>query len=110
MTEKAERQTLVIDETRYETTYTPKFARRKAYAPPDLSKVAAVIPGVIRELQVNIGQVVRQGEPLLLLEAMKMQNRVVAPRDGKVKAIHAELGAMVAKGALLVELETEEEP
>ena len=54
---------------------------------------------------VQKGQVVTKGEPLLALEAMKMETVLGAPRDGKVKAIHAKPGSTVNTRDLLIELE-----
>jgi len=48
---------------------------------------------------------VRWGDGLLVLEAMKMKNDITSPRHGVIKAIHVEVGAMVAKGQLLIEFE-----
>ena len=51
------------------------------------------------------GQRVKHGDPLLVLEAMKMQNTVDAPRDGLVRVVAVGAGSVVTKGQLLVELE-----
>lgn len=98
-------RTLTIDGTAYETRLTKKFARRKAYAPKDPHLVAAFIPGVIRAIHVRPGDVVRRGQSLLVLEAMKMQNDLAAPRAATVKAVHAVPGDTVVKGQLLIEFE-----
>jgi 3-methylcrotonyl-CoA carboxylase alpha subunit len=52
---------------------------------------------------------VRKGEELLVVEAMKMENALRAPRDGVVRAVHVGVGEMVAPGRALVELEDEGE-
>jgi len=98
-------RTLVVDDTAYETRYTGKFAARRAYTGGNPREVVARIPGVIQRLYVGRGDAVRRGDPLLVLEAMKMANDVTSPRDGKVGAIHCEVGKMVAKGQVLIELE-----
>lgn len=64
----------------------------------------AVMPGVVVELLVEIGDTVVEGQPLLILEAMKMQNEIGAPGDGVVKALHAAAGAAVGAGDKLVTL------
>lgn len=97
--------TLVVDDVAYETSLTRKFANRKRWAAPDPRAVVAHIPGVIRAVYVAVGREVRRGERLLVLEAMKMQNDVLAPVSGRVKAVPVADGQMVAKGELLVELE-----
>jgi len=96
---------LVIGEIAYETRTTAKFARRKRYVAPDPHIVACVIPGVIRSVAVKKGSRVRAGEPLVVLEAMKMQNDIVAPRDAVVRTVRVAPGETVPKGAILVELE-----
>lgn len=97
--------TLVVDDTQYVTTHTAKFSRRKAFTRSDPKRVVAHIPGVIRKVWVRPGQDVRWGDRLLVLEAMKMRNDVLAPVAGRIKAIHVIEGEMAAKGQLLVELE-----
>ena len=97
--------TLVIDDTVYETLLTPKFEKRKRWEPKDPRKVVAFIPGVIPKVQAKAGQRVRRGDPLLILEAMKMQNSVVAPLDGTIKAIFVREGQLVPRGYILVEFE-----
>lgn len=104
MNEKNEFQKLSISETEYETKFTKKFLNRKSYVAPDPNTVRCVIPGVIQKIYVRPGQSVRKGEPLCILEAMKMQNHIGAPFDGRVKTVNIEPGRMVAKGETLVEL------
>jgi biotin carboxyl carrier protein len=95
--------TLVVDDTTYETQVTRKFASRKRYAPPNPDELRAFIPGVIQALHVKEGSRVTRGAPLLVLEAMKMRNDVVSPRDGRVERIHVRVGDMVTKNQLVIE-------
>jgi biotin carboxyl carrier protein len=67
--------------------------------------VKSVMPGVVVELLVAPGDVVEKGQPLLLLEAMKMQNEIGAPAAGRVKKVHVAKGEAVSGGAKLVTLE-----
>ncbi len=97
-------KTLVVDGTAYRTRYTHKFAHRTAYAGQDASRICAYIPGVIVALHVHRGQHVKRGDPLLVLEAMKMKNDLTAAHEGTVRAVHVEEGQMVAMGQLLLEL------
>jgi biotin carboxyl carrier protein len=101
--EPSETTTLMIHGSTYETTLTRKFQNRKPWTPRDPKRVACVIPGIIQKLYVKPGSTVLRGEPLVVLEAMKMQNDIVAPEDGKVKKILVEPGAQVAKGQVLLE-------
>lgn len=66
--------------------------------------VTAPMPGNILSVDVAPGQAVKAGDVLVILEAMKMENEIVAPKDGTVSAIHTQKGAVVETGAPLVEL------
>jgi biotin carboxyl carrier protein len=99
------KKTLIIEDREYETHYTPKFERRKTYSAPDPKKLHCVIPGVILHLYVHTGKKVQRDERLLVLEAMKMQNDILSPFEGKVKKVHVKVGEMVPKGSLLLEFE-----
>jgi biotin carboxyl carrier protein len=96
---------LVIGGVTYETRYTKKFEHRTQYVAPDPHVLRCVIPGVIRTVAVRKGLRVRSGDPLLVLEAMKMQNEVVSPCDATVRALHVSPGDAVTKGQILVELD-----
>jgi 3-methylcrotonyl-CoA carboxylase alpha subunit len=65
----------------------------------------APMPGVVTRVMVAAGDRVKKGQPLVALEAMKMEHLVRAPRDGRVKRVAASPGEMVNGGAALVELE-----
>lgn len=71
------------------------------------SKIKAPMPGLVLEVFVSEGQDVAKDEPLLILEAMKMENVIKAPQEGKVKRVSVEKGKAIDKNALLVEFETE---
>jgi len=64
----------------------------------------APMPGKIVELLTEEGREVRAGEPLLILEAMKMQNEIQAPISGKVTKIYVKAGQNVLKDDLLIEI------
>lgn len=64
--------------------------------------VASPLPGTVLRILVSQDQAVKQGQVLLILEAMKMENEVVAPRDGSVAQIAVQTGAQVETGAPLV--------
>ena len=63
------------------------------------------LPGVIIDVKVNVGDTVKKGDTVVVLEAMKMENNINADRDGKVVAIQVTKGDTVADGAILVVLE-----
>ncbi len=65
----------------------------------------APMPGKVIAVKAAVGQAVRKGDEILVVEAMKMENAVRAPRDGVVKSLRAKVGDMVAPGTVLAELE-----
>lgn len=103
--EKANNTSLLVDGTQYETGLTKKYLRRKPFTPKDPKKFTAFIPGVIQSLFIKSGDSVKKGEPLLILEAMKMKNSVTAHDDVKIKAVYVTAGQRVAKEELLLEFE-----
>jgi biotin carboxyl carrier protein len=66
--------------------------------------VTAPMPGVILEVHVTPGALVRRGDPLLVLEAMKMRNTIRSPRDGVVLEVTTEAGRPVVPGEALVRI------
>jgi 3-methylcrotonyl-CoA carboxylase alpha subunit len=64
----------------------------------------APMPGVVTRVMVGPGDAVRKGQPLVALEAMKMEHVIRAPRDGVVASIAAAPGTLVSGGVTLVEL------
>jgi acetyl/propionyl-CoA carboxylase alpha subunit len=69
------------------------------------SVVKAPMPGTVIRVLVGQGDAVRARQPLVVLEAMKMETPLTSPYDAVVRAVHVEEGASVAAGALLLELE-----
>lgn len=70
-----------------------------------LYKVSAPLPGNILQVFVNKGDEVTKGTPMLLYEAMKMENKLLAEKDGVVKTIKVAAGDSVLQNDLLIELE-----
>ncbi|MEM5516907.1 acetyl/propionyl/methylcrotonyl-CoA carboxylase subunit alpha [Henriciella sp. AS95] len=68
-------------------------------------RVAAPMPGKVIDLRVKAGDSVTKDQTVAVMEAMKMEHSLKAPRDGVVKAVGAELGEQVGEGVVLVELE-----
>jgi len=66
--------------------------------------MSAPMPGIVLKILVSVGQSVTKGMPLLILEAMKMEHQIVAPRDGTVAAINCTEGELVQPGLDLVEI------
>jgi biotin carboxyl carrier protein len=68
-------------------------------------EVHAPMPAMVVKLEVDVGDEVRAGQPLIVLEAMKMENELLASGSGRVKAVYAIAGKAVEKGELLLLLE-----
>ncbi len=85
----------------------PKAATPKAAAPAGAQggvKVNAPMPGKILGVKVSAGQAVKKGDVLVVLEAMKMENEIVAPQDGTVASVNTSVGEQVEAGAVLATL------
>lgn len=67
-------------------------------------KVNSPLPGVIVEVCVKEGQAVKAGQKVAVLEAMKMENEIPAPKDGTITAIHVSKGDSILEGAPVVSL------
>ncbi len=102
--------TLRVDGWRLEVAALDERSRairelQRASAPSGPAPLLAPMPGLIVRVAVQAGDVVSAGQGLVVMEAMKMENELRAAAGGTVKAVHAQPGQAVEKGALLVELE-----
>ncbi len=71
-------------------------------------RLTAPMPGKVIVVHVSVGSRVTRGEPLLVLEAMKMEHTIAAPGDGRVAQIYFAAGDLVEEGAELIDLDLEE--
>lgn len=85
------------------------MAQRKGGLTIGSGEVNSPMPGLIVEVLVNVGDKVTQGDTVVILESMKMQNELKAPRDGTVQTVNAEAGQSVEKGNLLINIVEDEE-
>lgn len=97
-------KSLNINSTFYKTRLSSKFVNRKAYQPANPGLVSSFIPGTIIDILVTPGQLVKKGDDLVILDAMKMQNRLKSAIDGEVKSISVKKGDKVSKGATILEI------
>jgi len=74
-------------------------------ASKQVNAIKAPMPGLVLEINVEVGQEVQEGDNLLILEAMKMENSFTSPRAGIIKSIVVKKGQAVDKGQLLIEFE-----
>jgi biotin carboxyl carrier protein len=77
----------------------------KPAAAPGKSGIKSPLPGVILDLKVNVGDTVKRGQTLIILEAMKMENNINADKDGKVTSILVSKGESVLEGTDLIVIE-----
>ena len=70
-------------------------------APANGEKIESPMPGNILSVNVANGQAVKKGDVLMILEAMKMENEIIAPCDGTVASLSVAAGATVESGSLL---------
>jgi len=96
---------LEIGNVVYQTRLTTKFRNRVIWQRPDVRRVNSIIPGNIQRIMVKEGDEVSAGTPMLILEAMKMRNEILAPFQGTIKKIYVSEGDMVPKAHLLLEFE-----
>jgi len=71
----------------------------------DNKQLTAFIPGTIIDVKVKVGQQVKQGDILVILDAMKMHNRIISPINTTVKEINVKPGDRVVKGFVMVTLD-----
>lgn len=93
---------------------TPTLVRAASQRPAEPLKVApssgkqkivSPIPGIVLSIDVKVGDTIKIGDRLLVLEAMKMENNITAEKAGKISAIHVSKGQQVLQSELLIELE-----
>jgi glutaconyl-CoA/methylmalonyl-CoA decarboxylase subunit gamma len=97
---------------------TPTLVRKPAVLSADTDKartskpserkgagvLKAPLPGTILEIKVKVGDVVKIGDKLIIMEAMKMENNINADKEGKIEAIKVNVGDSVLEGDALVEI------
>lgn len=113
---------VIVDERSYEVTIDPELEWIKtsrgmhaleyhdleapvARPPVGNGRIKAPIPGQIGRVMVSPGDDVETGQPLLVLEAMKMENEIRAPRSGKIKMVNVTPGQEVKLHEVLVEMD-----
>lgn len=95
------------EETRFQIQKSrPRIGGKKAGAAAVKgARVKPPMPGRIVSVDVKVGDQVKKGQGILVLEAMKMQNEVTAPAEGLVKAVHVKAGQSVDGNTIMVEIE-----
>lgn len=104
MAEEKKLKPLIIQGAVYKTTYTKKFENRVNYETPNENLIYSFIPGTIIDIFVKSKQKVKEGETILLLEAMKMENQIRMPFDGEIVKIHVKVGEVIPNHHLMLEI------
>jgi biotin carboxyl carrier protein len=104
MSEEKELKELIIQGAIYKTTFTRKFEERVKWEAPNINMLYSFIPGTIIDIFVKPNQKVKEGETLLLLEAMKMQNQLRMPFDGEIVKIHVKKDETIPNNYLIMEI------
>ncbi len=68
-------------------------------------RVNAPMPGNILDVKAKVGESIQKGQVVVILEAMKMENEIMAPQDGKITSINTSKGSIVNSGDLLFSME-----
>jgi biotin carboxyl carrier protein len=87
------------------TVLTKTSGARKGPRGEHAGGLAAPMPGVVRSVSVDVGEAVHKGQTLLIIEAMKMEIRIQAPKDGRVKMLHVKQGQTVEREQILIEVQ-----
>jgi pyruvate carboxylase len=95
---------IIVHSARYKTEYTQKYRNRVVWEEPNMNYIYSFIPGTIIDVHVKAGEKLKEGDSLLILEAMKMHNNVQMPFDGKIVKIHVVPGQKVPKKHLMIEI------
>jgi 3-methylcrotonyl-CoA carboxylase alpha subunit len=86
-----------------------EFSAAESTSEPDMGNIISPMPGRVIKIAVNEGQDVQKGDLLLVVEAMKMENNILSPGDGKVDSISVSVGDLVDGSTRLVHLVTKSE-
>ncbi len=89
---------------KYKTLLTEKYKNRPKWEEPDPKKISSEIPGTVIKVYVEEGQKVKEGDLMMVLEAMKMKNKIYFPIDGTVKKIYVTEEEKIPKNHLMIEL------
>lgn len=104
MSEEIEWKELIIQGAIYKTTFTKKFEQRVNWEAPNENMLHSFIPGTVIDIYVKPKEKVKEGETLMLLEAMKMQNQIRMPFDGEIVKIFVKKDEVIPNRHLMIEI------
>ena len=88
----------------YRTLFTKKYRDKVKWEKANPKAMKAFIPGTIKEISTKKGAKVKEGDQLMILEAMKMENLILAPFDGVIANVYVKEGEIVPNRHILVEM------
>ena len=94
-----------VGERSYQLTVVSRAVLASAHGSTALGSLDAPMPGRVTRVNVAVGESVKRGQELIVVEAMKMENALVSPNDGVVKTLAVEVGDRVAPGPALIVIE-----
>ncbi len=97
-------EVIIVQSAVYQTEYTNKYRNRVKWEEPNKNHIYSFIPGTIIDIFVRPGEKVKEGDSLMILEAMKMHNNVQMPFDGKIEKVHIKVGDKIPKKYLMIEV------
>ncbi len=102
---KVESKTPILVRSAMPTSMSPSDVKMSAKEKSVVAKIIAPLPGTVIQIMINPGAAVKRGDKLLVYEAMKMENNLLAEKDGTVKSIKVNVGDNFLQGDLLIEME-----
>ena len=96
--------TIIVHSAVYQTEYTVKYKNRTNWEKPNENLLHSFIPGTVIDVLVKSGETLKEGDPLLILDAMKMHNLVQMPFDGKIVRVNVKTGEVIPKRHLMIEV------
>ena len=105
MTDQEKKQVIIVHSAQYQTTYNKKYLNRKVWEEPNFNHIKSYIPGTIIDILVKEGQILDEGESILVLEAMKMHKDIQMTFIGKIMKINVAKGQKIPKSFVMLEIE-----
>jgi len=97
-------ETFIVWVAKYKTYLTKNYKNRKVYVPKNPALVKTFIPGTVVKMNVKAKSKVKEGDVLMVFEAMKMHNNIMAPYTTRVKKVYVKEGERIVRDQIVIEL------